>query len=243
MQVGRLAGFSVCQKGRSDFSRPVLPVNQGLRRDSKDGWTGQGDREKEPLTGPFVWRHWYNTLNQYMAALPPEARDRLQIQPLFNQITTAGEWYLAMPAYSAAPEVGWDLIGLLTSNERELQRVYQGVGLPTRRAFYGLNQAEEPLHLVDQGRGVATVSPFFDMDSTVLRKLVTGAFRRSQFPCYQQLTTTISAHLQRILELPEPANDKSRNKLYKDVDHIMDDLVANISFVQSNQSCPGCRTS
>jgi hypothetical protein len=204
--------------------------------------TGQEDEpggSRKTASGPYVWRHWYNTLNAYLAAKSPEYRHRIRVQPLFGTITTAGEWYLAIPAYSAAPEIGWNLIQLFTSTERELQRVYLGVGLPTRKAFYGLDATGPGLVAAKERRGVATLSPFFDLDLKVLQQLVIRAFRRSQFPCYLRFTDTISAHLKRILELPEPARGENRKELYDQVDRIVNDLVANLAFVRGDY-CGTC---
>jgi KaiC/GvpD/RAD55 family RecA-like ATPase len=217
-------------------------------RAEKRGGYALGGREDEienspapPFArGPYVWRHWYNTLNAYLAALRPEDRNRIKVQPLFNNITTAGEWYLALPAYSAAPEVGWDLIRLLTSYGRELQRVYLGVGLPTRRSFYGL--PDDTTSVAESKRGgVTMLSPFFDLDLPVLQDMVQHAFQRSRFFCYGTFTETISAHLKRILELPEPSAKARRDGLYKEVDRVIENLVRNLAFVRADSTCEQCR--
>ncbi len=235
----------LCYRSYRHTYRESLRRERANRKGKEHGWTAEDDQPQTDSevrlheSGPYVWRHWYNTLNQYMTKLTPEDRTRLSIQPLYGRVTTAGEWYLAMPAYSAAPEVGWNLIQMLTTADRELQRVYLGVGLPTRKAFYGLKDASGGLPIMERRSGVATISPFFDLKLPVLQHLVTHAFRRSAFPCYQQFTESISAHLKRILELPEPQGE-DRDTLYDQVNHVIDDLAANVRFVQSNQSCDRC---
>ena len=69
-----------------------------------------------------ICRHWFNTLHEQLSAMPPEERAEIHVQPLFNGQTTAGEWYLAIPSYSASPEVGLRLIEQLTTPDREALR-------------------------------------------------------------------------------------------------------------------------
>jgi KaiC/GvpD/RAD55 family RecA-like ATPase len=212
----------------------------GFELTGKEDQTSSKTKTASLSAGPYVWRHWYNTLNAYLSQLRPEDRNRIRVQPLFGNFTTAGEWYLALPAYSAAPEIGWDLIRLLTSYERELQRVYLGVGLPTRKAFYGL--PDDSANLLPPKRGgVMMLSPFFDLELPAMQDMVQNAFQRSRFPCYSRFTETISAHLKRILELPEPPAAARRDELYRQVDRVIDNLIANLAFVRTDSVCETCR--
>lgn len=179
-------------------------------------------------SGPVVWRHWYNTLSQMMWDLPDEQRSQMRVLPIFDDVTTAGEWYLVVPAYSAAPELAWQIIQMVTAPDRELQRIYRGVGLPTRQSYY--SQSAQPLP-------VSPVSPFFHISRTKLGKLVNTAFQRSQFPCYQQFSETISAHLQRILELPPQHWDV----MHAQIDMIVDHLGESIDYIQKSVLCRVCR--
>lgn len=178
--------------------------------------------------GPVVWRHWYNTLSQMMWDLPDEQRSQTRVLPLFDDVTTAGEWYLVVPAYSAAPELAWQIIQMVTAPDRELQRIYRGVGLPTRQSYY--SQSSQPLP-------VSPVSPFFHISRTKLGELVNNAFQRSQFPCYQQFSETISAHLQRILELPPQRWDV----MHAQIDTIVDHMGESIVYIQDSVLCRTCR--
>jgi len=58
------------------------------------------------------------------------------ILPLPGGITTAGEWYWAMPTYTAAPDTGREIIEMLTNEEAEFNRLCNGVGLPTLKVHY-----------------------------------------------------------------------------------------------------------
>jgi KaiC/GvpD/RAD55 family RecA-like ATPase len=178
--------------------------------------------------GPVVWRHWYNTLSQMMWDLNDEERSQTRVLPLFDDVTTAGEWYLVVPAYSAAPELAWQIIQMVTAPDRELQRIYRGVGLPTRRSYY--SQSSQPLP-------VSPVSPFFHISRTKLGELVNNAFQRSQFPCYQQFAETVSAHLQRILELPP----QDWQVMHDQIDTVVDHLGESIRYIQESALCRACR--
>jgi len=177
--------------------------------------------------GPVVWRHWYNTLSQMMWDLPAEERSAISVHPLPNQVTSAGEWYLIVPAYSAAPDLAWQIIQLITSPERELQRIYHGVGLPTRVSYYLHPSTPTPASLV---------SPFFHISRDTLRDLVNGAFQRSEFPCYQRMTETISAHLQKILDLPP----QTQTILHDQVNSVMDHLSESMEYIRDSTVCRTC---
>src|SRR5205823_751618 len=73
---------------------------------------------------------------QELSEMTPQDRAQICVQPLFGNLTTAGEWYLSVPSHAASPEVGLRLIEYLTAPEHETSRVELGVGLPTRTAYY-----------------------------------------------------------------------------------------------------------
>jgi KaiC/GvpD/RAD55 family RecA-like ATPase len=150
----------------------------------------------QPQEG-IVARHWFNTLNQVLSQLGPEQRGQIEVKPLFGAVTTAGDWYLAIPAHSASPEVGLRLIEHLTSPDRETARLELGVGLPTRRAYFE-----------EKGRDDTSVSPYFKFSPASVNSLMNNAVRRSNIRGYQSFASTISSHLRWILEMPV-GEDKS----------------------------------
>ncbi|MGA2986643.1 MAG: hypothetical protein ABSG32_22815 [Terriglobia bacterium] len=152
-----------------------------------------------------------------------EERSRLQVRPLFHEITTAGDWYLAIPAHSASPDVGLKLIDNLTAPEREMQRLQMGSGLPTRSSFYTKTDGADP-----------TVSPYFRFSRPHLEKLVEGAIRRSRFECYERFANTISVHLQWILEIPESA------VVEQEIQRTLASLISNIDFLRESTHCESC---
>jgi hypothetical protein len=167
-----------------------------------------------------VWRTWYSTLNQLMADVPARDRGRIEIRALPQGISIAGEWYLAVPAHSAAPDVALNLMKLLTSRDAELDRMKRGVGLPTRLSFY---RSKQP-HIKSY------VSPFFEMNIDVIGQVVEQAFPRSCLGCYGQVAGVLSSHLQAVVELSDDAVDSS-------IDLILARLGEEIGFVLNKKGC------
>jgi hypothetical protein len=155
-----------------------------------------------------------------MAELQRE-RTTIRVRPLPGRVSIAGEWYLGMPAYSAATDVGLSMIRLLTSREAEIDRVHHGVGLPTRTSYYS---------------GPTDVSPYFsiDFDSGEMPDLVQNSFPRSRFGCYVQFAGILRSHLRSILEIPDGADVSSEiRSSFQTLDHKMD-------FVRPQASCARC---
>jgi KaiC/GvpD/RAD55 family RecA-like ATPase len=189
-------------------------------------------KRKEPQEG-IVARHWFNTLNQVVSKFDSEKRDRIKVQPLFGNLTTAGDWYLAIPAHSASPEVGLRLIEHLTSPALETARLELGVGLPTRRAFFEA-----------KGGANTSVSPYFDLSPADLNGLMKNALRRSKFHGYQSYTNTISSHLRWILELPmgEDKSDSARILLQTKIGERVRTLAREVQFLGQSASAPISRS-
>jgi KaiC/GvpD/RAD55 family RecA-like ATPase len=176
---------------------------------------GASGGEIELSSHAVVWRHWYTTLNQMMGGLPAADRAHISVGPLPGRVSIAGESYLGIPAYSAAPSVALEFIKLMTNREAELDRLHAGVGLPTRAAFY--NDAAESEY--------TAIAPHFSMNMAELRTLVTGAFMRSRFATYARLSGLLHFHLQRILEIEEeegPALDAK-------IEAILNELASGMS--------------
>jgi KaiC/GvpD/RAD55 family RecA-like ATPase len=178
----------------------------------------------------FVWRHWYTTLNQMMSKLQPPQRQRILVAPLPNNVAIAGEWYLGIPAYSAAADVGLDIIRLLTSKDAELNRFRLGVGLPTRSTFYAVGK--------NSPRRGAEISPYFSMSAGLqgVQTLINNAFRRSDFHCYRKISRMITFYLQKVLELPKAPRLETRSGIR----NLLAELRGSEEFVQSDWDCSAC---
>lgn len=165
-----------------------------------------------------VWRHWYSTLNQMLSEMNARDRRAIHVRPLPGDIATAGESYLAVPAYSAAPEVGLKIIKRLTSREAEAGRLRRGVGLPTRSKFY--NDRLGPTGGSDalEGTTEADVSPYFSINARALSKLVHQPLTRSSFRGYSEFSGSLTDCLKRIIEVPDRTEDAMR-KRFKDLFH------------------------
>jgi len=166
---------------------------------SEDDWEKQQFKINRKA---IVWRQWYNTLNQLLSDFKARQREDVTVRPIYGDVsdpkdylTSAGEWYLAVPAYSAAPESALDIVESLTSSDDEMQRLGLGIGLPTRAQFYASKSTYRS----------AMVSPYFGMDMVQLRELVTDPkrmIRRSRFSHYAAHSDVLSSHLLRVLSLP-----------------------------------------
>ena len=58
----------------------------------------------------------------FLSTANPE-RDEIHVSALPQSLSVAGEWYLTVPGYSAAPDVGLQIIKLLTTHDAELTRL------------------------------------------------------------------------------------------------------------------------
>jgi hypothetical protein len=172
-----------------------------------------------------VWRHWYTTLNDMLLASEETTRQQISVSLLPNGVCVAGEWFVAIPQYSAAAENGLEMIKILTSREAELDRMVRGVGLPTRTAFY-------------YGDGVApgVLSPFFRLEKKEVGDRIRTAFRRSEFLCYSLLSSVLATHIRQILELP----DSSEEQLNDDISSILASSVNTLRFVERDGSHSMC---
>jgi len=164
-----------------------------------------------------VWRHWYTTLNQMLSELDPPERAKIRVRTLPGDVAVAGEWYLALPSYSAAPDVGLEIIRHLTRREAELDRVWSGVGMPTRRSFFGTSVAPE--------RGV---SPFFSLDGPKLGAMIDKAFMRSRIIGYEKISRTLAFHLVEIIRIPDVSEPDLKSRIRR----VLQDLASYMQFVK-----------
>lgn len=181
-------------------------------------------------TGALVWRHWYTTLNDMLANVDEKNRRDITVTLLPKKVCVAGEWFVAIPQYSAASSNGLDLIRILTSTEAELDRMVRGIGLPTRSGFYYADDTQ-PMSGV--------LSPFFRLEKKEVGDRIRTAFRRSQFSCYSLLSGVLATHIKQILEVPELSLDELR----KETGSILGSLVDTFRFVQSrgaDSTCISC---
>jgi KaiC/GvpD/RAD55 family RecA-like ATPase len=173
-----------------------------------------------------VWHLWYTTVPMLAEALGPGGNIRkVRFCPAPGEISVAGEWYLAVPAYSAAPDVGLDIIKLLTRKEAEIERIRSGMGLPTRTAFYS-----------GKGDLLLTMDPTLPnlaLPRETLKRLISGAIRRSDFGCYHRFTDSLAYHLQKVIEIPgDDVEDHVRR--------LMGNLQESFRFLSPNEPCAGC---
>lgn len=195
----------------------------------KDHVGQQVDRVIQLRKQAIVWRLWYSSANELMAEMSPAERSSIEVGALPGGISIAGEWYLAMPAYSAAHEVGLQIIKALTDRQGELVRLDAGVGLPTREEFYASG--------VDSTSELSAISPYFGIKRSLLRSLVKDAFVRSSFACYSEMSGILASHLKKIIEIPEASEELERR-----VQEILDSLAFQLRFLRPDLVCDRCRS-
>lgn len=196
----------------------------------------------------LVWRHWYTTLNQMLQELSEDGESQnISIAELPGGVSIAGEWYLSIPAYSAAPNAGLEVIKLLTSGDEELTRVRMGVGLPTRKSFY--SSLKDVPHQFD-----SSISPYLSFNLLKVKNLIENSFRRSNFGCYFQISNVLAFYLRKIIEIPEPKSMRDYNEIIENkIRIIFKEIRSRIDFVQNmdmekdgrflfkNRKCNRCR--
>lgn len=151
---------------------------------------------RSAAAGSIIGRHWFTTLNQLIKDQPALAGE-LEVRALPGDICVAGEWYLAVPAYSAAPEIALRIIRVLTTPQAEEERLRLGVGLPTRVPFY---------HVEGGVEGTEPELPSRYLPGLPLHtvgELLRHAFRRSSIHGYARVTPALALHLQQILEIDD----------------------------------------
>ena len=114
----RSAGCGLEAWVTSDAARRALVILHRLcARAYRQSPTGD---EAQSLGGvtprALVWRHWFTTLNAMMADMHREERADIAVRPLPNAVSVIDDCFLAVPSYSAAPDVGLILIRLFTSS-------------------------------------------------------------------------------------------------------------------------------
>ena len=182
-----------------------------LRNKHRDGHTaGVSDR------GAIVWRVWYSELSQMLTNMDGAEKQTIAALGLPKSRSIAGEWYLTVPAYSAAQDVGLEIIKMLTTHDAELGRVRVGLGLPTRSSFY----RPQP-----DGRRLNDTVP---IDAHDLETIVRHAFARSYFDSYGKLSGVLTLHLKRIIELP----DQEESSLDRAIKNIFVDFHEQANFVR-----------
>lgn len=145
----------------------------------------------------LVWRHWFSSLNQLTLSMPKTQLRQLNVVPLPGEVAVSGDWYMAVLANSALPDVALQLINNLVNPAAELDRLRRGIGLPTRRSFY---KDEESANAA-VGAALSVLPQLsFRVPKAKIAQLLDRAFRRSDVPDYPNKSVALSAGLRRILE-------------------------------------------
>jgi KaiC/GvpD/RAD55 family RecA-like ATPase len=157
-----------------------------------------------------VCRSWFTTLR-----IDPALPERTSIRALPGEISTMGEWYLAVSARSVGVQIGLEIIRKLTEPVAEDERARLGIGLPTRRRFYqapAQSRGESPSDPQAAGRdepkilSVPAPNPGgheWDVNrlAELLHRTLSTAYRRSRIKGYAKLSPLLANHLEELLDL------------------------------------------
>jgi hypothetical protein len=193
-------------------------------------WKPESDIDMKVFSRAQVWRHWFSTLVQMLESeVSPRS---VKVQRLYGYgkgkfVTTAGEWYLGVPAHSAAHETGLEIIRFLCTREREIQRMHLGVGLPTRSDYYEISKKAAP-H--------ASVSKHFLLHPEDLGKLLERPLRRSEFSCYSLFTGAMATHLQTLLEVTNASH------VDEQIQWLIENLQTSIQYIRAHEAWQRCVT-
>jgi hypothetical protein len=170
-------------------------------------------------------RHWYSTLTDMLSKMAPEERQNVGISPLPGKTSVMGDWYLGIPSSSGWPEIGRTIVKMLTSREAEIDRLQLGVGWPTRRSFYTEGLSDHS--------GEVPLSPYVSMKADDVRGVFENGVPLSRFRDYVKYASTLSFHLQRILEMADEGHE-----LRSQVSCILQTLQSRSLFLMSGQDLP-----
>jgi hypothetical protein len=151
-------------------------------------------------TDARVWRHWYSTLSQMVSSMTLQERSRLRVVPVPGR-PVAGEWYTAIPRYSAAHDVGMRILQQLATPQANIERLHDGVGLPTLRSFYERRASKGPL------------TPDFAATCYEVYQAIENALPRSRIENYSDHASVLGHNLIQLLELPSAQIQSALTKL------------------------------
>jgi KaiC/GvpD/RAD55 family RecA-like ATPase len=175
-----------------------------------------------------VRRDWYSGMNALLADALREEREGISVQALPGSGGLVVDWYLGIPSYSAAPDVGLEVIKLMTGRDAELERVRCGVGLPVRDGFYGVE--------ADQLSVRHSISPYFLINEQELAGLLSRGVRRSVIGCYFEIRGLLAQHLRSVIEVEsgtEEEVDAAMRAIFRS-------LRQKASFLLPNWQCKHC---
>jgi KaiC/GvpD/RAD55 family RecA-like ATPase len=182
--------------------------------------------------GPIVAHHWYSTLSDAVSKnVERQSHVGVAIAPP-GGLAVGNATYLGLPAYSAAPGLGVEIITSLVTYEAGVERMILGVGLPTRREFYELKD--------DRGKDMRfPVSPALSLELPILRELLRSAFRLSRLGCYRRTRKTLAFALECILK----AQSSIEGDLTSYVSAVLATVSSSIEVPHGfDETCLGCHT-
>lgn len=166
-----------------------------------------------PLVDPnsVLSRHWFTTINDWFSRCPDKNPRDYGIIPLPGNLTTAGEWYWALPKSTSALEAGISIIDMLMTAEAEFNRLSRGIGLPVRNLHYekggncGFDIRLPEFRKWKSATGASTASdPLEPMNMSDVESIYNSpsSIHRSRFECYAEISQELGFYIKEIVNRP-----------------------------------------
>ncbi len=163
-------------------------------------------------------RHWFTTLAELLDQ-HRELMGKIEAGPLpaakrgvGGGRSLAGEWYLAIPAGAACPEIAWHVLDDLSAPEMDVERFRHGVGLPAQVRSYRLLSRKSSAHCCTEPQQ--------------LRRLHERSLTRLAIAHYREICDYLASRFQEILSRPRIESPKAETAwlfdFLKDVDQALE---------------------
>jgi hypothetical protein len=140
-----------------------------------------------------------------------------------------GDWYLGIAKGSVSLNLAMDVIGILTREKEEFNRLVKGVGLPTLAKFLNKN-------ITANGTSDPSDPRFFElplpslMASNDIFNIHYRAFSRSHIPNYADFRQMLSVILEEIIHVVSDTG-KEKQTCLEEIDKIIKRIPAQIELL------------
>ena len=170
---------------------------------------------------------WYSQLHQLIND-HPWLSNKIRAVPLPG-LGFRGDWYLGIAKGSVSLNLAMDVIGILTREKEEFNRLVKGVGLPTLAKFLNKN-------ITANGTSDPSDPRFFElplpslMASNDIFNIHYRAFSRSHIPNYADFRQMLSVILEEIIHVVSDTG-KEKQTCLEEIDKIIKRIPAQIELL------------
>lgn len=181
-------------------------------------------------TNAQIIRTWYTIYNNLYNNDYNKIKDFV-ILPLPSEISCSGDWYLGVTKFSAATDIGFDIIRMLASANSAQGRFENGLGIPLNNKFIKTGIGTLPL---DTNYDHTNFMSYLYNNSKMIR--------RSQYGCYFMLSGCLAFYLKSILKINTYKElNASMNNIINKLNHRLNDIWSDNEdrqcFAQSTRIC------